>query len=226
MTPSLLYKYVTAERALACLPEVGDGALRATQPTALNDPFECHVVKTFVERDRAEGNEKRNCLAGPKPQKQGLRQRRLDKTRRLGYRSVDASVRPDRGGTGQRPEDRGQQAATRHQAEGRGGCASGAESGAPPPGAGPTQAGTGHGAAGAEAPGGAVLQGPAAIAPSATRPEGRAQVRAEAAPEGPGAGGQRGRCAAAGGRPDVSRGDRARAGRGPRPGRVSSGAST
>ena len=37
------------------------------------------------------------------------------------------------------------------------------------------QAGTGHGAAGAEAPGGAVLQGPAAIAPSATRPEGRAQ---------------------------------------------------
>ena len=55
--------------------------------------------------------------------------------------------------------------------------------------------------------------------PSATRPEGRAQVRAEAAPEGPGAGGQRGRCAAAGGLPDVSRGDRARAGRGPRPGR-------
>ena len=58
MTPSLLCKYVTAERALACLPEVGDGALRATQPTALNDPFECHVVQTFVERDRAEGNEK------------------------------------------------------------------------------------------------------------------------------------------------------------------------
>ena len=135
-------------------------------------------------------------------------------------------MRPDRGETGQRPEDRGQEAATRHQAEGRGGCASGAESGAPLPGAGPTQAragsahaGTGHGAAGAEAPGGAVLQGPAEIDPSATRPEGRAQVRAEAAPEGPGAGGQRGRCAAAGGLPDVSRGDRARAGRGPRPGR-------
>ena len=49
-----------------------------------------------------------NCLAGPKPQKQGLRQRRLDKTLRLGYRSVDASVRPDLGETGQRPEDRGQ----------------------------------------------------------------------------------------------------------------------
>ena len=58
VTPSLLYKYVTTERALACLPEVGDGALRATQPAALNDPFECHVFKTFVERDRAAGNEK------------------------------------------------------------------------------------------------------------------------------------------------------------------------
>ena len=197
------------------------------------EPCRWHSSRNRPESVRRETKNGGNCLAGPKPQKQGLRQRRLDKTRRLGYRSVDASVRPDRGETGQRPEDRGQQAATRHQAEGRGGCASGAESGAPPPGAGPTQAragsvqaGTGHGAAGAEAPGGAVLQGPAAIAPSATRPEGRAQVRAEAAPEGPGAGGQRGRCAAAGGRPDVSRGDRARAGRGPRPGRVSSGAST
>ena len=203
---------------------------RQPQPR-LGEHRRCEPQRPLIllpaREDRPRGiKEGGNCLAGPKPQKQGLRQRRLDKTRRLGYRSVDASVRPDRGGTGQRPEDRGQQAATRHQAEGRGGCASGAESGAPPPGAGPTQAGTGHGAAGAEAPGGAVLQGPAAIAPSATRPEGRAQVRAEAAPEGPGAGGQRGRCAAAGGRPDVSRGDRARAGRGPRPGRVSSGAST
>ena len=54
--PRLLYKYVTADRASTCLPEVGDGALRATQPAALNDPFECHVVKTFVERDVAEGN--------------------------------------------------------------------------------------------------------------------------------------------------------------------------
>ena len=55
-TPSVLYKYVTADRALACLPEVGDGALRTTQPAALNDPFECHVSPTFVERDHAEGN--------------------------------------------------------------------------------------------------------------------------------------------------------------------------
>lgn len=56
--PTLLYKYVTAKRALACLPEVGDGALRATQPAALNDPFECHIWQTFVEQDLAEGNAK------------------------------------------------------------------------------------------------------------------------------------------------------------------------
>lgn len=54
--PGLLYKYVTAERALACLPDVGDGALRATQPVALNDPFECHMRQKFVDRDLAEGN--------------------------------------------------------------------------------------------------------------------------------------------------------------------------
>ena len=56
--PQLLYKYVTADRALSCLPEVGDGALRATQPGALNDPFECHVVKIFVEQDASEGDAK------------------------------------------------------------------------------------------------------------------------------------------------------------------------
>ena len=39
----VLYKYVTSERVLTCLPEVGDGTLRATQPAALNDPFECEV---------------------------------------------------------------------------------------------------------------------------------------------------------------------------------------
>ena len=39
----VLYKYMTSERALTCLPEVGDGTLRATQPAALNDPFECAV---------------------------------------------------------------------------------------------------------------------------------------------------------------------------------------
>ena len=37
----VLYKYVSAERALKCLPEIGNGTLRATQPLALNDPFEC-----------------------------------------------------------------------------------------------------------------------------------------------------------------------------------------
>ena len=36
----VLYKYVTAQRALTCIPELGDGTLRATQPAALNDPFE------------------------------------------------------------------------------------------------------------------------------------------------------------------------------------------
>ena len=35
-----LYKYMIAERVLTCLPEVGDGTLRATQPATLNDPFE------------------------------------------------------------------------------------------------------------------------------------------------------------------------------------------
>lgn len=54
--PILLYKYMTADRALACLPEVGDGALRATQPASLNDPFEYHIAKIFVERDEEEGN--------------------------------------------------------------------------------------------------------------------------------------------------------------------------
>ena len=52
----LLYKYVSAERVLTCLPEAGDGTLRATQPAALNDPFECAVMKSFVERDELDGN--------------------------------------------------------------------------------------------------------------------------------------------------------------------------
>ena len=56
--PDFLYKYVTAGRVLACLPEVGDGALRATQPSSLNDPFEGHVAKTFVEKDKEDGNKK------------------------------------------------------------------------------------------------------------------------------------------------------------------------
>ena len=44
----ILYKYVTPERALTCIPEVGNGTLRATQLAALNDPFECHVVPLYV----------------------------------------------------------------------------------------------------------------------------------------------------------------------------------
>ena len=52
----ILYKYVTAERALACLPEVGDGSLRATQPSALNDPLECAVVKGIADRNEVEAN--------------------------------------------------------------------------------------------------------------------------------------------------------------------------
>ena len=48
----ILYKYVSAERTLTCLPEVGDGTLRVTQPSALNDPFECSGLKAFVEKER------------------------------------------------------------------------------------------------------------------------------------------------------------------------------
>ena len=54
--PTTLYKYVTAQRALNCIPEVGDGTLRATQPAALNDPFECAVATVYVFRDEAEEN--------------------------------------------------------------------------------------------------------------------------------------------------------------------------
>ena len=52
----LLFKFVPAARAMTCLPEVGDGALRATQPAAMNDPFECAISKIFVESDRDSGN--------------------------------------------------------------------------------------------------------------------------------------------------------------------------
>ena len=54
----ILYKYVTAERVWTCLPEVGDGTLRATQPAALNDPFECEVAPGMARSDqRAEDEE-------------------------------------------------------------------------------------------------------------------------------------------------------------------------
>ncbi len=52
----VLYKYVDAKRALTNIPEVGDGTLRATQPAALNDPFECAVRAFFVIRDEEREN--------------------------------------------------------------------------------------------------------------------------------------------------------------------------
>ena len=52
----VLYKYVTARRSLTCIPEVGDGTLRATQPAALNDPFECAVTPIYMIPDEAEEN--------------------------------------------------------------------------------------------------------------------------------------------------------------------------
>ena len=45
----------------ACL-EVGDGTLRATQPSALNDPFECATTKTFVETDSDSGNRRFSAI--------------------------------------------------------------------------------------------------------------------------------------------------------------------
>lgn len=45
----VLYKYVSAERALICLPKMGNGTLRATQPSALNDPFECSARVYHIE---------------------------------------------------------------------------------------------------------------------------------------------------------------------------------
>ena len=57
--PSLLYKYASAKRALTCLPEVGDGALRATQPAALNDPFECHISTLLMDARRGRRTETR-----------------------------------------------------------------------------------------------------------------------------------------------------------------------
>ena len=52
----ILYKYVTASRAMTCLPEVGDGTLRATQATALNDPFEC-AISFFVQDSKGMGEQ-------------------------------------------------------------------------------------------------------------------------------------------------------------------------
>jgi len=52
----VLYKYVTHKRALTCIPEVGDGTLRATQPAALNDPFECAVTTDYLIPNEWEEN--------------------------------------------------------------------------------------------------------------------------------------------------------------------------
>ena len=41
---------------MTCLPVVGDGTLRATQPAALNDPFECAVQMGSVQSDGDEDN--------------------------------------------------------------------------------------------------------------------------------------------------------------------------
>lgn len=55
-TPEILYKYVTTNRVLNCIPEIGDGTLRATQPAALNDPFECAVLPTYVFPEEGDEN--------------------------------------------------------------------------------------------------------------------------------------------------------------------------
>lgn len=46
--PVVLYKYIPSDRAAEVLPENGNGALRATQPAALNDPLECATRCTAV----------------------------------------------------------------------------------------------------------------------------------------------------------------------------------
>ena len=53
---SILYKFVSPRRALTCIPEVGNGTLRATQPASLNDPFECAVIPLYIIRDREDEN--------------------------------------------------------------------------------------------------------------------------------------------------------------------------
>ena len=52
----ILYKYVTPELALKCIPEVGNCTLRATQPAALNDPFECAFLPRYNTRSDSEEN--------------------------------------------------------------------------------------------------------------------------------------------------------------------------
>ena len=54
----VLYKYVPAERVRGCLPDVGNGTLRATQPSALNDPFEYSVMRLFGDQDEGKASER------------------------------------------------------------------------------------------------------------------------------------------------------------------------
>ena len=54
----ILYKYIPANLVLKCLPEVGNGTLRATQPAALNDPFECSVKRLFGDQDEGKVSER------------------------------------------------------------------------------------------------------------------------------------------------------------------------
>ena len=55
-TVDVLYKYVTSQRVRTCIPDVGNGTLRATQPAALNDPFEGAVTVTYVIQDEGDEN--------------------------------------------------------------------------------------------------------------------------------------------------------------------------
>ena len=54
----ILYKYMPAKLVLKCLPEVGNGTLRATQPAALNDPFECSVERLFGDQDEGKASDR------------------------------------------------------------------------------------------------------------------------------------------------------------------------
>lgn len=52
----LVFRYVDPNRIKSCLPEIGDGTLRATQPAALNDPNECAIQAGAVESCEESGN--------------------------------------------------------------------------------------------------------------------------------------------------------------------------
>ena len=53
---AILYKYVPPCIGCKSIPEVGDGTLRATQPAALNDPFECSVKTLYNFQNEEEEN--------------------------------------------------------------------------------------------------------------------------------------------------------------------------